>query len=72
MEYAPPAPLESLGLSVRILRCLRHRGVTSVEQLCTFSELELCAGQSWGESVLREVREKLAERKLRLRPEVPF
>jgi DNA-directed RNA polymerase alpha subunit len=66
---ASMTPLESLGLSVRALRCLQSRGVTSVEHLCTFTAVELGEYQSWGEVTLREVRERLAERGLRLRPE---
>ena len=63
-----PTPLESLDLSIRALACLRRRGVRSVEHLCTFSEVELLEYQSWGETTLREVRERLAERGLQLRP----
>ena len=66
---ASQTPLESLGLSIRALRCLQSRGVTSVEHLCAFSEAELGEYQSWGEVALREVRERLAERGLRLRPD---
>jgi DNA-directed RNA polymerase subunit alpha len=64
----PPTPLESLGLSVRALRCLQSRDVASVEHLCEFSEAELLEYQSWGETALREVRDRLSERGLRLRP----
>jgi DNA-directed RNA polymerase subunit alpha len=63
-------PLETLGLSVRAHRCVQRRGVATIGQLCAMSELELLEHQSWGETTLREIRDRLAERGLRMREKV--
>ena len=59
-------PLEVLGLSVRPLRCLRHRGIRTVGQLCCTPLDEMLAWQSWGTAVLDGARPKLAGFGLRL------
>lgn len=60
-------PIEQLGVSIRVLSCLRFRGVTSIGQLCGMSELELLDGQSWGETAVREIRVALATLGLHMR-----
>lgn len=59
-------PLETLGLSVRPLNCLRARGIETVGQLCCVPTAELLSGQSWGETTLKEARSRLATFGLRL------
>jgi hypothetical protein len=55
-----------LELSVRSARLAKDLGATTVGQLAQFTEDELLSARCFGETSLREIREKLAERGLRL------
>ena len=52
--------------SVRVSNCLKQHGITSVEQLASWSEEELLSFKSFGETSLAEVREVLASHGLTL------
>ena len=61
--------LAELELSVRATNCLESAGIVTVGDLCRRSPLELLEIRNFGETTFREVIEKLADRKLRLRAE---
>ncbi len=65
-------PVEPLGWSIRVKAILARRGVRTVAQLCALSDLELLSHSSFGETTLREVRDKLAAHGLRLREHEPW
>jgi DNA-directed RNA polymerase alpha subunit len=65
-------PVESLGWSTRVKAFLARRGVKTVADLCALSDLELLSHSSFGETTIREVREKLAAHGLRLREHEPL
>jgi DNA-directed RNA polymerase alpha subunit len=60
-------PLEALGLSVRVLNCVRTTGATTVGAICQFSIDEILSGRSFGEVSSTELERRLAARGLRLR-----
>ncbi|MBN1257900.1 MAG: tetratricopeptide repeat protein [Planctomycetes bacterium] len=71
---AAPAPtgLESLSideleLSVRSRKCMDRLGVSTVADLCAYSENDLVAAKNFGRVSLNEIKQKLAERGLSLR-----
>jgi hypothetical protein len=70
-EQAPnvPAgtPLLELNLSVRATNCLESQGIATVEELRDCTADELLEIRNFAETTLSEVREKLAEKGLRLR-----
>jgi DNA-directed RNA polymerase alpha subunit len=55
-----------LELSIRGAKLARDVGATTVGQLVLFTDLELLSAKCFGETSLREIREKLADRGLRL------
>src|SRR5262245_18687062 len=58
--------LHDLGLSVRSAKLATRLGATTVGELARFTADELLSAKCFGETSLKEVREKLAERGLRL------
>ena len=58
--------LAELDLSVRATNCLESEGITTVRDLVIRSEDELLEVRNFGETTLREVKQKLAERGLAL------
>jgi DNA-directed RNA polymerase alpha subunit len=61
-----------LGLSVRAVVVAKSVGATTVGQLCELSEDELVYRRAFGDTILREIRARLAEHGLGLRaPERP-
>ncbi len=58
--------LAELELSVRATNCLESEGITSVRDLVIRSEDELLEVRNFGETTLKEVKMKLAERGLHL------
>lgn len=59
--------LSELELSVRPLNCIEAAQIFTVEQLVTHSEWDLLRLRNFGETCLREVKQKLAARGLCLR-----
>jgi uncharacterized protein (TIGR02996 family) len=53
--------LDSLGFSVRCLNCLKSEGCRTVRNLTSLLDYELLETRGFGETTLREAREKLAE-----------
>ena len=60
--------IEELELSVRSYNCLKRASINTVEQLIELSEGELMKVRNFGQISLTEVREKLLELGLSLRP----
>src|SRR6202045_10210 len=58
--------LAELELSVRATNCLESEGITTVRDLVIRTDEELLEGRNFGETTLREVKNKLAERGLQL------
>lgn len=58
--------LAELELSVRATNCLESEGITTVRDLVIRSDEELLEVRNFGETTLREVKQKLSERGLHL------
>lgn len=65
---APDARIEELDFSVRTYNCLKKAGITSVQDLVQTSEQELMNIRNFGRKSLNEVKDKLADMDLGLRP----
>jgi DNA-directed RNA polymerase subunit alpha len=63
--------LAELELSVRATNCLESEGITTVRDLVNRSEDELLEVRNFGETTLREVKQKLTERGLTLGMKLP-
>jgi DNA-directed RNA polymerase subunit alpha len=63
--------LAELELSVRATNCLESEGITTVRDLVIRSDEELLEVRNFGETTLREVKNKLAERGLQLGMKLP-
>jgi DNA-directed RNA polymerase subunit alpha len=63
--------LAELELSVRATNCLESEGITTVRDLVIRSDEELLEVRNFGETTLREVKAKLAERGLSLNMKLP-
>jgi DNA-directed RNA polymerase subunit alpha len=63
--------LAELNLSVRATNCLESENITSVRDLVTRSEDQLLEVRNFGETTLKEVRQKLSELGLHLGMRVP-
>lgn len=61
-------PLLVLDLSVRSRIHAERRNITTLGQLCDLSEDDVMEWNGFGESILRDIRSKLAERGLALKP----
>jgi RNA polymerase sigma factor (sigma-70 family) len=59
-DSAKETPLKVLGLSVRPLNTLMHRGIDTVERLEGMSDEEILEVRNLGRKSLTEIREKLA------------
>lgn len=66
-----PVPIEDLKLSVRSLNCLKRAGILNVGELLNYSEEDVMKLKNFGQKSLDEIKEKLAERNLSLRPSTP-
>lgn len=62
------SPIEDLELSVRSYNCLKRHGIDSLEQLLECSEVDLMNIRNFGSKSIEEIKEKLAELNLSLRP----
>jgi DNA-directed RNA polymerase subunit alpha len=63
--------LAELELSVRATNCLESEGITTVRDLVLRTDEELLEVRNFGETTLREVKTKLAERGLSLGMKLP-
>ncbi|MBI3822028.1 MAG: DNA-directed RNA polymerase subunit alpha [Planctomycetes bacterium] len=63
--------LAELELSVRATNCLESEGITTVRDLVIRSDEELLEVRNFGETTLREVKQKLTERGLTLGMKLP-
>src|SRR5579871_5302440 len=63
--------LAELELSVRATNCLESEGITTVRDLVIRTDEELLEVRNFGETTLREVKNKLAERGLHLGMKLP-
>ncbi|MCA9249444.1 MAG: DNA-directed RNA polymerase subunit alpha, partial [Planctomycetales bacterium] len=63
--------LAELELSVRATNCLESEGITTVRDLVNRGDQELLEVRNFGETTLREVKIKLAERGLQLGMRMP-
>jgi DNA-directed RNA polymerase subunit alpha len=63
--------LAELDLSVRATNCLESEGITTVRELVMRGDEELLEVRNFGETTLREVKNKLAERGLHLGMKIP-
>jgi DNA-directed RNA polymerase subunit alpha len=63
--------LAELDLSVRATNCLESEGITTVRELVLRGDEELLEVRNFGETTLREVKSKLAERGLHLGMKLP-
>jgi DNA-directed RNA polymerase subunit alpha len=63
--------LAELELSVRATNCLESEGITTVRDLVMRTDDELLEVRNFGETTLREVKGKLAERGLHLGMKIP-
>jgi len=66
---ATEKPLSDLELSVRSRHCMGLLGLASVGDLCAISEAELMTIKNFGQTSLNEVKQKLAELGLSLKPD---
>ena len=64
-------PLADLKLSVRASNCLEGENIITVRDLVQRSEDQLLEVRNFGETTLKEVKEKLTELGLRLGMRVP-
>lgn len=71
MERKLNMSLAELELSVRATNCLESEGITSVRDLVIRTEEELLEVRNFGETTLKEVRQKLQERGLSLGMKMP-
>ena len=63
--------LAELELSVRATNCLESEQITTVRDLVTRSEEELLEVRNFGETTLKEVKQKLQERGMSLAMKLP-
>ena len=71
MERKLNMSLAELELSVRATNCLESEGITTVRDLVIRTDEELLEVRNFGETTLREVKMKLAERGLQLGMKLP-
>lgn len=60
-------PVTELNLSVRSRKCMTRLGITTIGELVSRTPDELLSAKNFGVTSLNEIRQKLAERDLRLR-----
>ena len=63
--------LAELELSVRATNCLESEGITTVRDLVIRTDEELLEVRNFGETTLKEVKQKLDERGLNLGMKLP-
>ncbi|MFZ4506752.1 MAG: DNA-directed RNA polymerase subunit alpha [Fimbriimonas sp.] len=68
LKNVPDIRIEELDFSQRTFNCLRRAGILTLKQLALASESDLTAIRGFGKKSLLEVRDKLQEHGLELRP----
>lgn len=68
LANVPDLKIEELDFSQRTFNCLRRAGLLNLRQLATVSESDLTAIRGFGKKSLSEVRDKLAEHGIELKP----
>ena len=71
LEQKLAMSLAELDLSVRATNCLETEGITTVRDLVSRSEAELLEVRNFGETTLKEVKQKLNERGMELGQRIP-
>ena len=71
MEAKLNMSLAELELSVRATNCLESEGITTVRDLVIRTDEELLEVRNFGETTLKEVKQKLQERGLQLGMKLP-
>lgn len=66
LEQLLSTPVTDFELTARARNCLERAGIETLGELTNVDEQELLAGKNFGESSLREIREMLASRGLRI------
>jgi DNA-directed RNA polymerase subunit alpha len=61
-------PVTNLELSVRSRKCLQRLGISTIGELAATSESELLASKNFGQTSLSEIKSRLGEMGLSLRP----
>lgn len=67
VQKDPKDDIQQLGFTMRVLNCFRAENISSITQLLTFSEEELCKIPNFGRKSGREVVEVLEAQGLKLR-----
>src|SRR5690606_38881113 len=67
-ESIPDMKIEELDFSQRTFNCLRRAGILDLRALAKVTEADLVAIRGFGKKSLSEVREKLEEHDLELKP----
>ncbi len=62
------SPIENLELSVRSYNCLKRQGIDTLEQLVNCSENDLMNIRNFGAKSIQEVKDKLSDLNLSLKP----
>lgn len=70
LSHVPDTKVEELDFSQRTFNCLRRAGILNLRQLATVSESDLTSIRGFGKKSLSEVRDKLAEHGIELKPGV--
>ncbi len=68
LANVPEIKIEELDFSQRTFNCLRRAGLTTLRTLAMASESDLTSIRGFGKKSLNEVRDKLAERGLEMKP----
>ena len=68
LRNIPEVRVEEMDFSQRTFNCLRRAGIANLRQLAMVSESDLNAIRGFGKKSLLEVRDKLAEHGLELKP----
>lgn len=61
--------VKRLDLSVRSSKCLERAGITTLGELCAKTETDLLGEKNFGRTSLNEIKTKLEERGLKLKPD---
>lgn len=68
LSHVPETSIEDLDFSQRTFNCLRRAGLLSLRQLAAVNEADLTGIRGFGKKSLIEVRDKLQEHGIELRP----
>jgi len=68
LQHVPELKIEELDFSQRTFNCLRRAGILNLRNLAMASESDLTAIRGFGKKSLNEVKEKLAEHGLTIKP----